>query len=487
MSEDYEDQLYENLNLRETHELLDIWEHGDPDEWQEEVYDLIGEILLERLGQLPPASPKWQARQRMEAAEEAWQAGNLDAAAGKLDQVLQVRPDLAEAHHLRGLIHAERKEYIQAVEAYQRALRLNPGLREVRQDLQDAELEYEDSFRNSAARQHLDRARELLRRGNEEEAEAECELARESLPELGPAHNELGEVLDEMGNPVKAILEYQKALQLDPDLEQAWYNLRDCEAELLEDFKRSEAKSLLDRAWANLQDEQADQALRECELARPLLPPIAPAYNLLGLILQGLDRLEAAEEAYLQAARCNPRFIAARENLANVRLKIEEEEHRQAARQEREEIPSSTLDEGPGLGEAWKENPAPGWVYRDLSALYLSGWPGYRTRPGRTGYDQLDSEFENAHIQGMILRRMFTLKMRTHNPLNLLAMTAVGLVLCLPLLGFMALSDGDPFTLITVLFLSLYWIPGIVLLVNVLASLRSMLTGEDDGTGHEFF
>jgi len=50
--------------------------------------------------------------------------------------------------------------------------------------------------------------------------------------------------------------------------------------------------------------------------------------------------------------------------------------------------------------------PVPGWVYTDENAYWLWGWPGHRTRPGRTGYDPLDSDFESAHIEGVIIRQL---------------------------------------------------------------------------------
>jgi len=36
-------------------------------------------------------------------------------------------------------------------------------------------------------------------------------------------------------------------------------------------------------------------------------------------------------------------------------------------------------------------------------AILLRGWPGYRTRPARSGYDPLDADFEEAqHERGFI-------------------------------------------------------------------------------------
>lgn len=481
-----EDPLYTNLNLRETDDLLDIWKHGDPDEWQEDVFDLIGEILQERLGYLPDPSIKLQVKQRMEVVESWWDAGELEKAREGVEWVLQIQPGLAEAHHLRGLVLAEMGDMPQAAEAYKTALQLDPRLSEAREDLLDLDEAFEDQFLSSPAMQHLNQAREFARKGLLDQAQAECDLARQTLPETASAHNELGEVLDECGQSVEAIQEYQKALALNPEHVQAGNNLRDVEADLEEEFLDSTAIRQLDQALEDTYNDEPERALEACNQARESLPPIALAHNYLGLILAELEQWESAAEAFRQAIQFNPRFFAARQNLADAQLRLEDEDYRLAAWLEPEDVPPSTsaIEE---LGEYWQENPIPGWMYQNRASQLVSGWPGYRTRHGRSGYDPLDSDFEDAHILGIILRRIFTLKMRTRNPLYLLGMTAVGLIYCLPLVGLIAAVQGDPITSITVLSVDLYWILGIGLLVNVIASLRAVFTGEDDGTGHDFF
>lgn len=55
----------------------------------------------------------------------------------------------------------------------------------------------------------------------------------------------------------------------------------------------------------------------------------------------------------------------------------------------------------------------------------IPGDPGFRTRGMRSGLDPLDSSFEAARIVGVFLRRLFTLRLRTHNPAYL-ALLALG-------------------------------------------------------------
>jgi hypothetical protein len=54
MNNDLHKQVYNNLNLKETNELVEIWQKNDHVEWAEDTFIVIREILQERLGKLPP-------------------------------------------------------------------------------------------------------------------------------------------------------------------------------------------------------------------------------------------------------------------------------------------------------------------------------------------------------------------------------------------------------------------------------------------------
>ncbi len=53
MSNDLRDQIYFNLNQKGTDELVEIWHTNDRVDWTELAFDVIQEILLERIGILP--------------------------------------------------------------------------------------------------------------------------------------------------------------------------------------------------------------------------------------------------------------------------------------------------------------------------------------------------------------------------------------------------------------------------------------------------
>ncbi len=54
MSNDLRKQIYNSLNLKETDELLEIWQKNDHVQWSEDAFSVIQEILQERLGEVPP-------------------------------------------------------------------------------------------------------------------------------------------------------------------------------------------------------------------------------------------------------------------------------------------------------------------------------------------------------------------------------------------------------------------------------------------------
>lgn len=49
----HKQQIYNHMQLKETDELLEIWIENNRDEWTEEAFGIIQEILQERLGEVP--------------------------------------------------------------------------------------------------------------------------------------------------------------------------------------------------------------------------------------------------------------------------------------------------------------------------------------------------------------------------------------------------------------------------------------------------
>lgn len=100
----------------------------------------------------------------------------------------------------------------------------------------------------------------------------------------------------------------------------------------------------------------------------------------------------------------------------------------------------------------------------------LPGWPGYRTREGRSGYDPIDTRTEAAHTAGTIVQRLFTGQFR--NPFHVLLLGVVGLILTLPLvLGILEAVSGNWLPWNAWIFLLPTGIAGILILINFIRNL----------------
>jgi hypothetical protein len=65
--------------------------------------------------------------------------------------------------------------------------------------------------------------------------------------------------------------------------------------------------------------------------------------------------------------------------------------------------------------------------------LKLYGWPGYRTQPGHSGLDPVQSTSELGHVLGICLRDLLFFRIRTRNPLAWIGMAVVGFLFLAPL------------------------------------------------------
>ena len=331
--------------------------------------------------------------------------------------------------------------------------------------------------------QILDRVENHLNHNELTQALSECEAALQLSPDSALIYNYLGEIYDGMEQLDLALANYQKAIQLDGEYQDAWDNMLSVEAELEAAFQDSIARQHLDHALEFALNDEPEKAMAECETAKPLLPGLALAYNHLGLIYHTLDHLEPAIDSYLQAIQLNPRFYAARENLADARERWEEEQFSNFPEISPTQEPETSVELDESEAQE-SEEPAPQWLFMDKSAFLLPGRAGHRTRYGRSGFDPLETEFEFARMQGVVIRLLFTRKFRTRNPIYLLLMAFVGVLFFSVVLLF---TLGDGFGIIAGLLYSPYWIFGALLLVNVFLSLQLEESDESEENGSAFF
>ena len=104
----------------------------------------------------------------------------------------------------------------------------------------------------------------------------------------------------------------------------------------------------------------------------------------------------------------------------------------------------------------------------------LQGWPGYRTREGRSGYDPIDTRAEAAHTAGTILQKLFTGQVR--NPFGLFLLGVLGLILVTPLiLAISEMMNGNPFSWDAWILFLIVGIAGFAVLINFIKNLIKII------------
>ncbi len=82
MSADLHNQIYQNMNLKDTNELLDIWQTNDREEWSEDAMGIVKQILMERGMEIPEQTgPREQSEEEnvIDDGLDEWEARILEA------------------------------------------------------------------------------------------------------------------------------------------------------------------------------------------------------------------------------------------------------------------------------------------------------------------------------------------------------------------------------------------------------------------------
>jgi hypothetical protein len=105
----------------------------------------------------------------------------------------------------------------------------------------------------------------------------------------------------------------------------------------------------------------------------------------------------------------------------------------------------------------------------------IPGWPGYRTRDGRSGYDPIDTRTEAAYTFSAFIRGLFTGRLRIKNLILLFLSGLLGLVLVFPfLLAIFELLNGNPLSLNAWGTLFVIGVIGLAFLINFIKNLIRM-------------
>jgi tetratricopeptide (TPR) repeat protein len=219
-------QTYRDIFLKETDELLEIWQNGNYDEWEEDAISIISEILKERLGYLPPISIKRQVLQILKNVESHFKTGDFNVALSECALAIEMMPDYAISYVYQGQIYDGMGDLEKAINAFQTAIQIDPKSKVAWENLNIIEDAIEREFIHSTTKQHLDHAIDYASKNESDKVMEECELARATMPNIAFAYNYLGRVLEKSGQLEPAIGAYLKALQLNPRFNAAQENLK---------------------------------------------------------------------------------------------------------------------------------------------------------------------------------------------------------------------------------------------------------------------
>ncbi len=143
-------QLCLSLQERDTNDLLSIWEKNDREQWTDEAFEAIRQILLERTGSLPAQKEKVsdeprhvaEAMQHLEQALAFGKADEMDKALQECEAAIRVAPHLAITYNHSGILFERVGQLEKAIGQFQEAVRLNPKNADAQRNLRKAQKEF---------------------------------------------------------------------------------------------------------------------------------------------------------------------------------------------------------------------------------------------------------------------------------------------------------------------------------------------------------
>jgi tetratricopeptide (TPR) repeat protein len=153
-------------------------------------------------------------------------------------------------------------------------------------------------------------------------------------PDIAKAHRNLGDALLQKGRPDEAILQYQEALERDPDYDQAHYPLgyallqKGRVDEAIVQFQEevalrpnfAEAQNNL--GYCFLQKGRMDEAVTHLQRALEIHPDYGPAHFNLGNALLQKGQVDEAAIQFQKLLAINPGLAEARRNLASIAWRL---------------------------------------------------------------------------------------------------------------------------------------------------------------------
>jgi len=230
--------------------------------------------LAQKASKGSPNSSTENLSQLFGQAVQYHQAGQFKEAGVLYQRILDINPNLAEAHCNLGSVQNNLGDNAAAEQSHRRAIALKP--------------EYADA--------HGNLGNVLSDLGRLDEAIACYQQALTHNPEDANLHNSLGSALQELDRHGDAIACFEAALAFAPEFTEAHGNLGISLKEL----------------------DRLDEALESYERALAIRPDFAEAHSNKGNALKDLGRLDDADACYRRALVIRPDYAEARSNLGGV-------------------------------------------------------------------------------------------------------------------------------------------------------------------------
>jgi tetratricopeptide (TPR) repeat protein len=288
-------------------------------------------------------SVQYYAEAHYEVGTALLQEGRVQEAVNEYERALRIDPDYGQPHGNLGIALIRLGRVEEGIEQCEQALRLNPDYAEAHNNMgaaleqagriQEAIVHYQQALRIKPdyAEAHKNLGSALGRMGKLPEAIGQFEEAMRIKPDYADAHTQLGVLLDRLGRMPDAIGQFEQALQINPDDAEAHNNMgialgqmgnvaeaiRQLEEALRIRPEYAEAHYNLGLALAR--SGRVPEAIGHWEQAVRIKPDYAEAHCNLGIALEQTGRLQEAIGHYQQALRIKPDYTTAQAALARLR------------------------------------------------------------------------------------------------------------------------------------------------------------------------
>ncbi|MBD2184983.1 CHAT domain-containing protein [Aerosakkonema funiforme] len=255
-----------------------------------------------------PVDVDGEAVEWFKRAFDQYDAGNIQAAVGCFQRVIEIYPNFYNGWEFLGDMLKKLGQHQEAIEAYQRAIEISPNFHRAWNSLGNA----------------------LVDLGQYQEAIDAYQQAIEISPNNHDSWSGLGNALYSLGQYQEAIEAYQRAIEISPNFHDARNGLGNTLKNLghyqqkMEAFQRS-IEIVLDfhNAWYGLGNAlynlgQYQQSIEAFQRAIDISPNFHQAWNSLGATLEKLGRYQQAIEAFQRAIDISPNYHNAWYGLGNV-------------------------------------------------------------------------------------------------------------------------------------------------------------------------